>query len=132
MELGKEVSEEYGQRYSKIQWSDEQIEELFPKIFLDHWRRPPKQIILDFDVTDDPLHGHQQGRFFHGYYDEFCYLPLYVFCGPFVLAAKLRTADRGPPRQLRKPCGAETPGDHDSQPIPSGADHRARWLGLLP
>ena len=60
------------------------------------WRRttrPPKQIILDLDATDDPLHGEQEGRFFHGYYDCYCYLPLYVFCGRHLLAAKLRRAD---------------------------------------
>jgi hypothetical protein len=51
-------------------------------------------IILDFDATDDPLHGNQEGRFFHGYYDSYCYLPLYVFCGEYLLSAKLRTADR--------------------------------------
>jgi hypothetical protein len=53
----------------------------------------PKQIILDLDATDDPLHGHQEGRFFHGYYDCYCYLPLYIFSGPHLLAAKLRRAD---------------------------------------
>ena len=58
--------------------------------------QPPKQIILDLDATDDPLHGHQEGRFFHGYYDCYCYLPLYVFCGRHLLAAKLR------PRQHRR------------------------------
>ena len=60
------------------------------------WRRttrPPQQIILDLDATDDPLHGEQEGRFFHGYYDCYCYLPLYVFCGRHLLAAKLRRAD---------------------------------------
>jgi hypothetical protein len=60
------------------------------------WRRPrhpPKQIILDLDATDDPLHGHQEGRFFHGYYDGYCYLPLYIYCGRHLLAAKLRRAD---------------------------------------
>ena len=56
-------------------------------------RAPPKQIILDLDATDDPLHGHQEGRFFHGYYDCYCYLPLYVFCGRHLLAAKLRPAN---------------------------------------
>jgi len=55
--------------------------------------RAPKQIILDLDATDDPLHGHQEGRFFHGYYDCYCYLPLYIFCGRHLLAAKLRRAD---------------------------------------
>ena len=56
-------------------------------------QRPPKQIILDLDATDDPLHGEQEGRFFHGYYDCYCYLPLYVFCGRHLLAAKLRPAN---------------------------------------
>ena len=54
---------------------------------------PPPQIILDLDATDDPLHGHQEGRFFHGYYDCYCYLPLYIFCGRHLLAAKLRRAN---------------------------------------
>jgi hypothetical protein len=55
--------------------------------------QPPAEIILDLDATDDPLHGHQEGRFFHGYYDCYCYLPLYVFCGDHLVAAKLRTAN---------------------------------------
>ena len=62
-------------------------------MFLDAHRRPPKQITLDLDATDDPLHGHQEGRFFHGYYDCYCYLPLYVFCGRHLLAAKLRRSN---------------------------------------
>jgi hypothetical protein len=63
---------------------------LFVDLFLEAQAGPPKQIILDLDATDDPLHGHQEGRFFHGYYDCYCYLPLYVFCGRHLLAAKLR------------------------------------------
>ena len=51
------------------------------------------EIVLDLDATDDPLHGHQEGRFFHGYYKEYCYLPLYVFCGEYLLLSQLRTAD---------------------------------------
>ena len=53
----------------------------------------PEQIILDLDATDDPLHGQQEGRFFHGYYDCYCYLPLYIFCGRHLLAAKLRRSN---------------------------------------
>src|SRR6185437_8266074 len=68
------------------------IERLFVDLFLDAHSKPPKQIILDLDATDDPLHGHQEGRFFHGYYDCYCYLPLYVFCGRHLLAATLRRA----------------------------------------
>jgi hypothetical protein len=55
------------------------------------WRRC--RSLLDLDATDDPLYGHQEGRFFHGYYDNYCYLPLYVFCGRHLLAAKLRPAN---------------------------------------
>ena len=62
-------------------------------ISLDAHAAPRHQIILDLDATDDPLHGHQEGRFFHGYYDNYCYLPLYVFCGRHLLAAKLRPAN---------------------------------------
>ena len=80
-------------RYQKIVARPEAIERLFVELFLQAHRVPPAQIVLDLDATDDPLHGHQEGRFFHGYYKEFCYLPLYVFCGEHLLAAKLRTAD---------------------------------------
>lgn len=80
-------------RYQKIVACPEAIERLFVELFLQAHRQPPAQIVLDLDATDDPLHGHQEGRFFHGYYKEFCYLPLYIFCGEHLLAAKLRTAD---------------------------------------
>jgi hypothetical protein len=63
------------------------------RLFLEAHERAPQQIVLDLDATDDPLHGHQEGRFFHGYYDCYCYLPLYVFCGRHLLAARLRRAD---------------------------------------
>jgi len=58
--------------------------------FLASFQEPPKEIILDFDATDDPVHGHQEGRFFHGYYDQYCFLPLYVFCNDILLVAYLR------------------------------------------
>jgi hypothetical protein len=80
-------------RYQKIVARPEAVEQLFVELFLQAHRQPPVQIVLDLDATDDPLHGHQEGRFFHGYYKEFCYLPLYIFCGEFLLAAQLRTAD---------------------------------------
>ena len=80
LELGKET-EGYGERYSKIKWDNEKIETNLVDIFLDSFTTQPKQIILDFDATDDPLYGQQEGRFFHGYYDSYCFLPLYVFCG---------------------------------------------------
>jgi Transposase DDE domain group 1 len=80
-------------RYARISADGEASEALFVDLFLDAHRKAPKQIILDLDATDDPLHGHQEGRFFHGYYDCYCYLPLYVFCGRHLLAAKLRKSD---------------------------------------
>lgn len=80
-------------RYSKITADTAAIEALFVDVFLDAYARPPAQITLDLDATDDPLHGHQEGRFFHGYYDCYCYLPLYIFCGRHLLAAKLRRSN---------------------------------------
>jgi hypothetical protein len=69
------------------------IEGLFVALFLEAHKTPPPEIILDLDATDDPLHGHQEGRFFHGDYDGYCYLPLYVFCGRHLLAARLRRSN---------------------------------------
>jgi Transposase DDE domain group 1 len=80
-------------RYHKIGHDGAAIERLFVALFLEAYKAPPKEIILDLDATDDPLHGHQEGRFFHGYYDGYCYLPLYVFCGRHLLAAKLRRSN---------------------------------------
>ena len=80
-------------RYKKIVLDDEKAAEFFVEAFLRSRERPPKEIILDLDATDDPLHGHQEGRFFHGYYLEYCYLPLYIFCGDDLLCAKLRPSD---------------------------------------
>ncbi|HKB46938.1 MAG TPA: IS1380 family transposase, partial [Ktedonobacterales bacterium] len=80
-------------RYHKISYDAAQIEALFVDLFLDAHSAAPPQITLDLDATDDPLHGHQEGRFFHGYYDNYCYLPLYVFCGRHLLASKLRPAN---------------------------------------
>jgi hypothetical protein len=88
-----ELSRPEPTRYHKIAYDQEAIEELAVELFLEAHKRVPKQIILDLDATDDPLHGHQEGRFFHGYYDCYCYLPLYVFCGRHLLAAKLRPAN---------------------------------------
>jgi Transposase DDE domain group 1 len=80
-------------RYHKIGHDTAAIEGLFVALFLEAHKTPPQQIILDLDATDDPVHGHQEGRFFHGYYDGYCYLPLYVFCGRHLLAAKLRRSN---------------------------------------
>lgn len=80
-------------RYHKIGHDGAAIEKLFVDLFLEAHAGAPDEIILDLDATDDPIHGHQEGRFFHGYYDGYCYLPLYIFCGNHLLAAKLRPAN---------------------------------------
>ena len=79
-------------RYHKISHNPIAIKRLFVDLFLEAHDQPPSEIILDLDATDDPVHGEQEGRFFHGYYDCYCYLPLYVFCGRHLLVAKLRSA----------------------------------------
>jgi hypothetical protein len=79
-------------RYHRISHNAIAIKRLFVDLFLEAHERAPSQIILDLDATDDPVHGEQEGRFFHGFYDCYCYLPLYVFCGRHLLAAKLRPA----------------------------------------
>jgi len=88
-----ELSRATATRYHKIAADPNAIESLFVTLFLEAHKTPPEEIVLDIDATDDPLHGHQEGRFFHGYYDCYCYLPLYVFCGRHLLAAKLRPAN---------------------------------------
>jgi hypothetical protein len=80
-------------RYHKIGHDGDAIAKLFVDLFVEAHGAPPRQIVLDLDATDDPLHGHQEGRFFHGYYDCYCYLPLYIFCGRHLLAAKLRRSN---------------------------------------
>jgi hypothetical protein len=88
-----ELSKPTPSKYHKISHNPEAIEELFITLFLEAHRKAPKQIVLDLDATDDPIHGAQEGRFFHGYYDNYCYLPLYIFCGRHLLAAKLRRSN---------------------------------------
>jgi Transposase DDE domain group 1 len=79
-------------RYCKISHNPVAIKRLMVDVFLEAHEQAPSEIILDLDATDDPVHGEQEGRFFHGYYDCYCYLPLYVFCGRHLLVAKLRPA----------------------------------------
>jgi hypothetical protein len=88
-----ELSRTEPTRYARIAADTDAIAALLVDLFLDGHAKAPKQITLDLDATDDPLHGHQEGRFFHGYYDSYCYLPLYVFCGRHLLAAKLRRSN---------------------------------------
>ena len=80
-------------RYHKISVIDAAMEQVFLDLYVAAHKSAPKRIVLDLDATDDPLHGHQEGRFFHGYYRCYCYLPLYIFDGRHLLVAKLRRAD---------------------------------------
>ena len=81
------------ERYKKIVLDHGAVDRLLVDIFLEAHPEEPKEIILDLDATDDPLHGKQEGRFFHGYYGHYCYLPLYIFCGEFLLCARLRSSN---------------------------------------
>src|SRR6266581_2949434 len=81
------------ERYKKIVLDHGAVDRLLVEAFLQAHREEPKEIILDLDATDDPLHGKQEGRFFHGYYGHYCYLPLYIFCGEFLLCARLRSSN---------------------------------------
>lgn len=80
-------------RYKKIVLDFAAMRSLFVEMFLEAYDAPPAQIIVDLDATNDPLYGQQEGRFFHGHYNEYCYLPLYAFCGEHLLAAELRPSN---------------------------------------
>jgi hypothetical protein len=71
------------------------LTKLFVELFIESFKEPPKEIILDFDATDDTIHGNQEGRYFNGFYDSYCFLPLYVFCGDQLLWSQLRTCKKG-------------------------------------
>ncbi len=71
------------------------IHEVFIEQFISKFKKAPKELILDFDATDDLVHGNQEGRFYHGYYDNYCFLPLYVFCGRDLLVSYLRPSRQG-------------------------------------
>ncbi len=83
-------------RYHKIEHDPNEIERAFMEIFLADYKKPPRQIILDMDVTDDQVHGNQEGAFFNPYYKGVCYAPLYIFCGHHLLVAKLRSSNVDP------------------------------------
>ena len=88
-----ELSDGTPDRYKKITYWKDAIDELLVDLFLEACGQAPEEIVLDLDTTDLELHGGQEGRFFHGYYDEYCYLPLYIFCGEHVLCVRLRQAN---------------------------------------
>ena len=87
----------------------EAVDQLLVELFVQAQARAPEQILLDLDATDDRIHGHQEGRFYHGDYGDYCYWPLYIFCGDFLLCARLRKSDRdgsaGTVEQLQRILG---------------------------
>lgn len=91
MELIPVIGEAH--RYHRIGYDPDCVDELMTDIFLESFYEPPQEIIIDLDTTDDPLHGNQEGRFFHGYYDCYCYTPLYIFCGEHLLVSRLQTSN---------------------------------------
>jgi hypothetical protein len=82
------------QRYKKIVIDPTAVDQVLVELFVEAHTEPPAEMVLDLDATDDPVHGHQEERFFHGYYGHYCYLPLYIFAGEFLLCARLRPANR--------------------------------------
>ena len=93
LELGEPVEAAHA-RYKRIVSKPEALDEVLVEVLVESYEKAPREIWLDLDATDDPLHGHQEGRFFHGYYGCYCYLPLYIFCGEHLLCARLRTSNR--------------------------------------
>jgi Transposase DDE domain group 1 len=90
-----ELSGKEADRYKKIVYDEKAMDDLLVDVFLEAYPEAPERLVLDVDVTDVTLHGHQEGRFFHGFYDSYCYLPLFIFCGEHLLGARLREANRG-------------------------------------
>ena len=88
-----ELSDGTASRYKKITYWKDGIDRLLVEMFLEAPAEPPEQMVIDVDTTDVAIHGGQEGRFFHGYYDHYCYLPLYLFCGEHVLGVRLRPAN---------------------------------------
>jgi len=140
MELGNGGED----RYKKITFWKEAIDELLVKLLLESYPSAPEEIVLDLDTTDLPLHGQQEGRFFHGYYDEYCYLPLYIFCGDQVLCTRLRESNHdasfGSLAEIRRivapdPGGVAGGENHSAcrfRVLPQRADELVRrpWRGL--
>jgi Transposase DDE domain group 1 len=82
------------ERYHKITYAAEALDGLLVDLFVEAYQEPPAEIVLDLDATDTPLYGEQEGRFFHGYYGHYCYLPLYIFAGNHLLCARLRPSNQ--------------------------------------
>jgi Transposase DDE domain group 1 len=117
------------QRYKKILFDPESADRLLVDLFVEAHASPPAEIILDLDATDDTLPGKQEGRFFHGYYGHYCYLPLYIFAGDYLLwlVSARRTRMAALVRSRSRAPGQTTP-----FPLACGQDHPAGGFGVLP
>ena len=117
----------HGAKYHKIDFDRAKADTLLVDMFVEAHARAPGRIVIDLDATDIPLHGHQEGRFFHGYYDTYCYLPLYAFCGRHLLLARQRRSN------IDAASGSvEEVARMVAQIRRSWRDHRARRQRLLP
>ena len=118
------------ERYNKIAYSPAAIDELLVTLFLKSHRKTPRSTVVDLDATDRPLHGKQEARFFHGYYNHYCYLPLYIFCGHQLLCARLRLSN------LDASAGSleevQWMVRQISESLAEDRDHPASGLGVLP
>ena len=116
------------ERYKKIAMDPDKIDRWMVDAFVAAHGSAPEEIVLDLDATDDPIHGHQEGRFFHGYYGNYCYLPLYIFSGEHLLCARLRRSNidgaDGAVDELNRIIGQI----RQSWPV----DYHPGRLGLLP
>ena len=117
-------------RYKKIVLDTAAVDDTLVNLYIQRQRRQPRQIVLDLDATDDRLHGHQQGRFFHGYYGHYCYLPLYIFIGEHLLCARLRESNQGRGGGSGRRAGTDC--QAAAADLARGGDHCARGRGLLP
>ena len=125
---GAEVDEQ--ERYKKIAMDPDRIDGWMVDAFVESHESAPEEIVLDLDATDDPIHGQQEGRFFHGYYRHYCYLPLYIFSGEHLLCARLRCSNIDGAAGIGGGTGTDR--RPDSAELAGGLDRHPGRLGLLP
>ena len=115
-------------RYQKVRCVSEAIDRLLVDVFVEAHSQEPSEVLLDIDATDTPLHGQQEGRFFHGYYRHYCYLPLYIFSGEHVLCARQRVSNQDAAAGSVGGVGE----DRGAAPgrVAEGEDHPAGGLGV--
>ena len=128
------ASVEVAERDKKIAVDHTAVDRLRVAAFLQAHATAPAAIVLDLDATDDPVHGAQEGRFFHGYYGGYCHQPLYIFAGEHLLCARLRTAapDGGSGRQCGRRGGGRPDRRAGARGVARGAPHAPRGQWLLP